>query len=227
VADDCVRLIDPSSPAMAFCGPQAQVGIFRTRPGTNLPEVITKTANRVKNLSAYSHSVAPDVSHHGSAFRHSHVGAADCPVEFLREPLRSARLPQRLQSTARAHHLRVLKVLQQRFQPIGGGDSVIVQECQHLSPRCRRSCIAGTGGPPDARVSDHRDSRQLTGSLSHQLGMMINHYHRLKGLDGLRPDRRHRLAQAIPAIHRVRRDDYRYRRKTPHSRRILVQICSL
>src|SRR5215469_4819702 len=226
VADDCVRLIDPGSPAIGFCRPQAQVGIFRAGPAANLPEVITETANRVKSLPAYGHSVAKNVPHHGSAFRHSHVGAAECPIELLREPLRSARLPQGLQSTARAHHLRVLKVLQQRFQPIGGGDSVVVQECQHLSARCRRSCIARTGGPADTRVSDHLDPWQLTGSLSHQSRMMIDHYDRLKDLDRLRLDRRHRLTQAIPAIHRARRDDYRYRRKTPHTRRILVQISS-
>jgi len=224
VANDCIRLIDPGSPTIATRRPQAQVGIFRAGPGTNLPEVITETANRVKRLPAYSHSVAKDVPHHGSAFRHSHVGAAKCPVELLREPPRSARLPQRLQPTASAHHFRVLKVLQQRFQPVGGGDSVIVQECQHLAPRCRRSCIARTGGPADARVSNHLDPRQLTGSLGHQPGIMINHYHSLKDLDGLRPDRRHRVTQAIPAIHRARRDDYRYRRKTPRSRRILAQV---
>jgi hypothetical protein len=227
VANNCIRLIDPGSTTIAFCRPQAQVGVFRAGPGTNLPEVITETANCVKSLPAYSHSVAPDVPHHGSAFGHAHVGAANRPIELLREPPRPARLPQWLQSAARAHHLGVLKVSQQRFQPIRGGDSVIVKECQHLSPRCRRSCIARTGSPAAARVSDHRDLRQLTGSLSHQPGIMINHYHCLKDQDGLRPDRRHRLAQAIPAIHRARRDDYRYRRKTPRSRRILVQISSL
>src|ERR1035438_10357367 len=73
VTGDRVRLIDPDSPAIAFCGSQTQVGIFRTGPGANLSEANTETANRIKSMPTDGHIVTPNVAHPGSTRSEEHT----------------------------------------------------------------------------------------------------------------------------------------------------------
>src|SRR5690606_30871109 len=115
------------------------------RPRADAPDPVAKATGPLEHLAPARHIAADQAAAGLRRFGHPLIGAAHNPIELLREPLRAARYPLRLDRPADAKRLRALVTVPQTFKPVGRRDRVLVHEGEDRAPRGGDAAVPRAG----------------------------------------------------------------------------------
>src|SRR5215470_15348806 len=153
--------------------------------------------------------------------RKTPIGATEYPVELVRKPTGSPHFEYRQWRTSHGAYPFVVIGGNQSFQPVGGGGSIVVEECEHLPARELGPGIASCAKVTVVFICQNGQRHcpcwallpEIFFALPQQLLIMIDAHDDLDRWCGLSLNRSDRLLELQPAIFCVRADNDRYRRK--------------
>ncbi len=193
-------------------GTDAEFCLFAAhRACAHSADAIAEAANFLEDGAAKGHVAADEIAHRGEIERHSPIGAAHHPVEFMGKPFGSPFMPERFNGTTHPQDIGVAIVGKHPFQPVGRGDGIFVHKGDNIAAGNAQPAVACARKPLLFVAFDDTNVGKLLLGTQKERWIVVNDQNQLVGWASLPLERLDCRQQLVPTFFGIGTEQNRYR----------------